>query len=120
MAACPHRQIGKVNGLKIRKVWVRVPLWAPLNQRETNMIDHQEILKKLAELYKITGEDWNLTISVSLTEPTPPMASITPESRKNSTRYTAWGDSIEDAVNQAIDAVHREVILGERIQPSAP
>jgi len=82
-------------------------------------IDHREISEKLKGLWKKTGEDWTLSISVSLTEPTAPVAGIAPDGN-NMTRYTCWGDSIEDAVNKAVDLVYREVILGEKIRPHAP
>lgn len=82
-------------------------------------IDHRTISDKLAKLYDITKDDWTLSISVSLTEPTCPVASIAPDG-SNMTRYTYWGDTIEDAVNKAVEAVYQEVILGNRVEPEAP
>lgn len=83
------------------------------------MMSIEEKLKKLDGLYEITKEDWYLSISHSLTEPYAPVVTIRPEG-SNSTRYTVWGDSIEEGIDKAINLVYREVILGEKITPEAP
>jgi len=82
-------------------------------------IDHHAISEKLAKLYDITKADWHVTISFSLTEPYAPVCSITPDD-SNMMRYTFWGNTVEEAVNKAVEAVYQEVILGNKIEPEAP
>lgn len=76
-------------------------------------------LAKLDGLWDKTKEDWYLRISQSLTEPYAPVVSIAPEG-SDMTRYTVWRDTIEEGIAAAVDLVHREVILGEKINPEAP
>ncbi len=69
----------------------------------------------LSELYSATFRDWNLTISVCLTEPTCPTISITPEDKEmyDLTRYTIWIDSDDDIdkkIKSLCRIVKREVI----------
>lgn len=84
------------------------------------MIDHIAICEKLKNLYAITEEDWHVHINFSLTEPYAPACVITPDNRQNSTRYAAWGNTVEEAVNKAVDALYQEVILGKRGNHGAP
>ena len=81
----------------------------------------EEILKPLidAGLFVKTGCDWDITIHMSLTEPTCPTVVIRKE-ESNSTRYRFDRDSIEDGVRAAVNAVLREVIDGEKIEPECP
>lgn len=83
------------------------------------MIDHRAISKKLSKLWDITKEDWSVTISFSLTEPYAPVCVIVPDGG-NTTRYTAWGNTVEEAVNKAVESVYQEVIVGNKIAPEAP
>ena len=81
----------------------------------------KDSLAKLENLYGKTGMDWDLRIDHCLTEPTCPTISIQPEGM-SVTRYTVWcdPDKVEEALAGLVDRVHREVILGETIEPSAP
>lgn len=81
-------------------------------------IDHAKI-EALSELYDKTGEDWVLSVSVILTEPTCPTAIVRPEG-KNNLRWSAHAGTIEEAINTAVDLAYREMILGEIIQPETP
>lgn len=74
---------------------------------------------RLAELYKKTGDDWDLLISVSLTEPTCPCVVVQREGG-NSTRYRVDRDTIEEGIAAATELAYREQILGEHITPECP
>ena len=78
-----------------------------------------EKLEALSILYEKTGKDWILHVSHILTEPTCPTASIHPEGEPTD-RYRADRDTIEDAINVAIDMAYRELVLGEKIDPEFP
>lgn len=73
----------------------------------------------LSDLYEKTGKDWVLQVSHILTEPTCPTASIYPEDDPTD-KYRADRDTIEDAINAAVDMVYRELVLGEKIDPEFP
>ena len=73
----------------------------------------------LSDLYEKTGKDWILQVSHILTEPTCPTASIYPENEPTD-RYRADRDTIEDAINAAVDMAYRELVLGEKIDPEFP
>ncbi len=81
-------------------------------------IDHKKI-EALGDLYDKTGVDWELRLSHCLTEPTCPTATVVPEG-KEPTRYRVDADTIEDAINGAVDKAYRELILGEKITPFMP
>jgi hypothetical protein len=76
-------------------------------------------LKKLNDLYRRTQTDWVLTVHVILTEPVCPTVIIAPEGC-NAARYRVDNDSIEQGIAEAVERVHREIILGETVEPSAP
>lgn len=84
------------------------------------MVDHHAIAERLKGLYAKTGEDWQLTVTFSLTEPYAPLAQITCDSRPDSTRYAQWGNSVDEAVNLVVEMVLREIIEGKRGQHGAP
>lgn len=84
--------------------------------RQGTIKDH---LAKLDELYQRTQIDWTLTIHSILTEPVCPVVVIVPEGL-NATRYAVSCLSIEDGVAECVERVHREIILGEVIEPMAP
>lgn len=79
----------------------------------------KENLERLAELYSKTGEDWILTVSHILTEPTCPQAVIRPEG-SNMLRYAVHANTIEEAIIKSASLVYREVILGEKIESLSP
>jgi hypothetical protein len=76
-------------------------------------------LSKLDGLYAKTEEDWVLEVHHMLTEPTCPSARIARED-SNALRYTVARDTIEEAIEAAVDLVHREIILGETIEIEWP
>lgn len=76
-------------------------------------------LEKLQGLYSKTGMDWDLTITHCLTEPTCPCATIAPEG-SNATRYSVVANTIEEAIAESAERVYREIILGQKIEPSFP
>lgn len=79
-----------------------------------------DIYAKLrSSLYAKTKRDWQLTVHVTLTEPTCPTVVINEEGGKSS-RYRFDRDTIEEGVAAAVDAVYREVILGEKVAPECP
>jgi len=65
------------------------------------------ILKKrmepLADLWDKTKMDWHLHMGVSLTEPTCPVASITPEDGERG-EFTYFGNGPIEAILKSIDA----------------
>lgn len=76
-------------------------------------------LQKLGALYEKTGKDWVLEVHHILTESTCPTVCIYPEGN-DSTRYRFDRDTIEEGIAAAANAVYREVILGEKIEPECP
>ncbi len=76
-------------------------------------------MAKLDDLYERTGTDWVLTVRHILTEPTVPTVIITPEGL-DCARYRIDCDSIEQGIAEAVERVHREVVLGQIIEPMAP
>jgi len=70
-------------------------------------------LKRLNQLYELTGQDWTMDVHFLLTEPVGPTAIIYPEG-SDLTRYHTIGDTIEEAVKRAIDLVYKEVIQRQR------
>lgn len=79
----------------------------------------EEKLELLGGLYERTGKDWTLTVSNVLTEPVCPTAVIAPEG-SNALRYSVHRNSFVEAIIDAADLVHRELILGEPIAPESP
>ena len=81
----------------------------------------EEILKPLidANLYKLTEEDWDITIHMSLTEPTCPTVVIRKED-SNSMCYRFDRDTVEEGIRAAVEAVLREVVNEEKIEPECP
>mgnify|MGYP006893684592 FL=1 len=73
----------------------------------------------LSRLFEITGKDWVLRVDHLLTEPTCPTAYVHPEGDP-SDRYRADRDTIEEAINAAVDMAYRELVLGEKITPEFP
>lgn len=71
-----------------------------------------QYLDRLSELYGLTGHDWELRISHSLTEPTCPIVSIAPDG-SNTTRFMVHADTIQEGIEQASELVYREVVLGQ-------
>ena len=80
-----------------------------------------ELLKPLedANLYSLTGDDWEILIHISLTEPTCPTVVIRKEDR-NSTRYRFDRDTAEEGIAAAVSAVMREVVHGQTVEPECP
>lgn len=78
-----------------------------------------DAMDRLSTLYALTGEDWELDLNHSLTEPTCPCAIIQPEGW-NISRYRYDCDTIEEAITRACEAVYREVVLRERVSPACP
>lgn len=78
-----------------------------------------DIYRKLAILYTITGKDWDMRIHVNLTEPTCPSVIIYEED-KPSLRYRFDRPTIEEGVRAAVDAVYREMVLNEKVEPECP
>lgn len=76
-------------------------------------------LKKLDGLYEKTGKDWELVAHITLTEPTCPTVIIRPEG-SSMVRYRVDRDTLEEGIRAAVDLVHREVILGQRIESECP
>ena len=72
-----------------------------------------EALKPLRDLYRITGEDWNLRVHISVTEPTCPTAIIYPDGWALS-RYRCDGDTIETAIIGAASMVFNEIVLRQQ------
>jgi hypothetical protein len=69
------------------------------------MIDY----KQLMDLYKKTNEDWHLEVSVCLTEPTCPIATIIEEGGEDRS-YTCFGNTIEEAIENVINEVRKEIL----------
>lgn len=78
-------------------------------------------LKRLPNLYKITGLDWQIEISNSLTEPVCPTVRIFEECRYNKpySRYCERFDNknIHSAVKAAVDFIIDDM---ERIKEKCP
>ena len=81
--------------------------------------DVEKALDKLSVLYSLTGEDWNIRIHHTLTEPTCPMVTIQPDGL-NLMRYSSFADTIREGILQAAEHVYRELVLGEDIGHAAP
>lgn len=79
----------------------------------------KDVMAKLDDLYERTGLDWVLTVHHVLTEPTCPTVAINPEGLQCA-RYRIDCDSIEQGIAEAVERVHREVVLGQVIEPLAP
>lgn len=84
---------------------------------ETHLLT--DAYEKLGDLYTKTNLDWELVVHVTLTEPTCPTVIIRPEGG-NSSRYRFDCDTIEEGIAKAVSAVHREVLLGEKVEPEFP
>lgn len=83
-----------------------------------SVIDHEKI-KALGALYEKTGDDWDLHLTLCLTEPTCPTAVVARDC-SNAARYRSDKNTIEDSINAAVDMCYRELILGETITPECP
>lgn len=70
-------------------------------------------------LWGKTGRDWILEVSAVLTEPVCPSASVRPEG-SNETRYTFVADTVEEALDGAVDLAYRGEILGEKVRGNLP
>lgn len=77
----------------------------------TSDIALEIINEKLSGLYGLTGEDWLLTVSHSLTEPSCPTAWVHPESDAGFQYFRSDADTIEGAIASAVDQAHRCLIL---------
>jgi len=78
-----------------------------------------EPLKRLEPLYELTGRDWHLSVSKSLTEPFCAHAVVQPDGG-NSLRYSKHADTIEEAILGALDLAYRGEILGEKVWGNSP
>ena len=76
-------------------------------------------LARLRDLYRVTGDDWVLIVHHILTEPTCPTVIIRRED-SNALRYRFDRDSIEEGIQAASEAVYREVVLGQSVEPESP
>lgn len=74
---------------------------------EMNEIDR--LTEGLGDLYVVTGEDWELTISQMLTEPVVPTAIIAPEGW-NISRYRVDLSSIHEGIKAAVGLVQSEIL----------
>jgi hypothetical protein len=85
-------------------------------------VNRTELLEALRGLYGATGEDWSLTTSMSLTEPTCPCAAIVPDDERMAglTRYTAFADTLDEAIEKACLAAHAELIDGKQCAVGLP
>ena len=83
------------------------------------MSELREITDGLDDLYSITGDDWVLSLSHSLTEPTCPTAVIRPEGW-NIARYRVDCSSIEESLQQVVALVRAEIIDRRVVGSSAP
>lgn len=81
-------------------------------------IDYEKI-RALGDLWDRKKADWELYVSHCLTEPTCPTAIVRVEGSADN-RYRADRDTIEAAINAAVDMAYRELILGEAIEPECP
>lgn len=73
---------------------------------------------KLGDLYRLTGDDWSLEISVPLTEPVCPVVRLVPDGAPDSTRYTAHADTVDDGITKVVDAAYREMVLKQPLKGS--
>jgi len=76
-------------------------------------------IDRLSDLYRLTGDDWVLIVHHVLTEPTCPTVIIRRED-SNALRYRFDRDTIEEGIQAATEAVYREVVLGQTIEPETP
>lgn len=84
------------------------------------MADRQKRMETLASLYERTGLDWELVVRHSLTEPTCPTAIVRPEGIKGFGRYRADEDTIDAAIDRALELAYRELIEGRVGEPDFP
>jgi hypothetical protein len=79
----------------------------------------QELCDPLEDLFNVTHTDWYLSVSMSLTEPTCPRATIYPEGWSLS-RYSVNADSFEESLEKVVALVKREVIDKQIVGSAAP
>lgn len=79
----------------------------------------KETLARLDKLYSLTKDDWELIVHHTLTEPVCPTVIIRREG-SNALRYRFDRDTIEEGIEAAVDAVHREVVLGQTVESESP
>ena len=85
----------------------------------TEPINHGRI-KALGKLWSEETGDWNLTVNICLTEPTCPTASVTSDRRPGLTKYIAVADTIEEAINGAVELAYCGEVLGEDVRGNWP
>ena len=78
------------------------------------------LMEKMGQLYTITGMDWCLSANTILTEPVCPSASVYPEGVEGFCAFDAFGDSIEEAIERALDKAYRCLILGTPVDNDLP
>lgn len=79
-----------------------------------------ELLAALPALYTLTGLDWEVTVSASLTEPTCPYARVHPEDLPGFSAFVAWGDTLDEAITSSLALAHQRLIERQptpRLQP---
>jgi len=64
--------------------------------------------------WQTTQQDWVLTAGTILTEPVCPSCSIHPEDGKGP-RYSAVADTLDAAIDRAVDLAYRALVLGEDV-----
>jgi hypothetical protein len=89
----------------------------------TENIRIAEAIRSLGDLCQATGLDWNLDISISLTEPTCPHAVVRPDpiyKQLEDDWYIGTGDTIEQAVEKAVRRARAELIEGRTLGDALP
>ena len=71
-------------------------------------------LEDLGErLWRTSGDDWVLKVTIDLTEPACATANIVSDSFRQSTLYHRWGDTWQEAVKASVDAAIEDMNRAE-------